>query len=500
MLAKSLHVIAIATTAVVTTALAAEQRQAPRFDPIPIMLRDVIDLPAVTGDGYPSEGGIAECPQAIRTWSSANFSGGAFTAQQGFSQGEIAAVSFSVAADQFPLRVDLAEMIFATTSANVTTTTHWSVMFWEGTPATGQLIGTFSSDGKILPHLVMPPGTNGTNIQFSVDPGDPEQIILQNNGSGIVSVGYRIDKHHSLPGGPCGAIPTNANAFPTTDTNGLGAPTTNWLFAINCGPFACPAGWKSFNQLISVCKPSGDWNIRLTYTGLGCAPPTPGACCLPSGACTVASPDDCAAQSGTFQGANTNCAGVTCLPTGNVPCCFPATGNCLNLSFANCQLAGGVPGPIGLTCTGYTCFPTGACCKPDGTCAVMSPGDCALASGLYQGNNTTCGQVNCPAPTGAACFPNNFCLLMTQADAAAAGASWKGAGTTCADNNFNGTADVCEIPAIPGDINGDGFVNGADLAIVLGSWGPCGGCSGDVTGDDLVDGADIAIVLGNWTG
>jgi len=54
-----------------------------------------------------------------------------------------------------------------------------------------------------------------------------------------------------------------------------------------------------------------------------------------------------------------------------------------------------------------------------------------------------------------------------------------------------------ETPPLPGDANGDGLVNGADLAIVLGNWGTSG--PGDLNGDGTVDGADIAIVLGNWS-
>ena len=30
-------------------------------------------------------------------------------------------------------------------------------------------------------------------------------------------------------------------------------------------------------------------------------------------------------------------------------------------------------------------------------------------------------------------------------------------------------------PGIPGDLNGDLVVNGSDIALVLGNWGPCTG-------------------------
>ncbi len=53
----------------------------------------------------------------------------------------------------------------------------------------------------------------------------------------------------------------------------------------------------------------------------------------------------------------------------------------------------------------------------------------------------------------------------------------------------------------PGDLDGDGTVGPADLAILLGSWGPCpqnGDCPADLDGDGVVDAADLAMLLGNW--
>lgn len=52
---------------------------------------------------------------------------------------------------------------------------------------------------------------------------------------------------------------------------------------------------------------------------------------------------------------------------------------------------------------------------------------------------------------------------------------------------------------VPGDLNGDGIVNGGDLGLLLGSWGPCRGCPADLNGDGLVNGADIGLLLGFWT-
>jgi hypothetical protein len=55
---------------------------------------------------------------------------------------------------------------------------------------------------------------------------------------------------------------------------------------------------------------------------------------------------------------------------------------------------------------------------------------------------------------------------------------------------------------VPGDLNGDGLVNGADLSIVLGLWGECADasdCIADLDNSGFVDGADLAGILGFWT-
>ncbi|HMN95860.1 MAG TPA: dockerin type I repeat-containing protein [Phycisphaerales bacterium] len=50
-------------------------------------------------------------------------------------------------------------------------------------------------------------------------------------------------------------------------------------------------------------------------------------------------------------------------------------------------------------------------------------------------------------------------------------------------------------PACPGDLNGDGVVDGADLGALLGGWGTA---IGDLNGDGVVTGADLGILLGGW--
>ena len=50
---------------------------------------------------------------------------------------------------------------------------------------------------------------------------------------------------------------------------------------------------------------------------------------------------------------------------------------------------------------------------------------------------------------------------------------------------------------VRGDLNDDGIVNAADLAMLLAEWGSSNG-SADINGDGVVNAADLAIMLANW--
>lgn len=54
--------------------------------------------------------------------------------------------------------------------------------------------------------------------------------------------------------------------------------------------------------------------------------------------------------------------------------------------------------------------------------------------------------------------------------------------------------------AVPGDFNGDGVANGADLGLMLAAWNACDACPEDMNGDGTVNGADLGLFLIAWTG
>ena len=495
----------------------------------------------VTSLGRVLDDGSGYSPRAcnqLSTWTDANFGGGSFNAQAGFAEQEMFAATYTVPAADWPIKINLAEVIFATSNATVSTTTQWTIQFWEGIPTTGVRAFSESSDDVILPHIRMGPGTNGVNVQFSIDPNDPDQLILNDNGSHQFTIGWRIDRHNNQTSNPClVAPPTASNAFPTTDVSGLQRPTENWLFGVNCGSFGCPAngGWARFSQLPTFCRPTGDIVTRVTWSSIGCQPGT-GACCLPDGSCEIREEFDCTNSGGTYRGEFTSCSTANC-PTPTGACCL-SNGNCLVLSPANCTVVGGsylgngvacgagslcplgaccLPDGscggsmsevaclnaggqfrgVGTTCSNSTC-PTGGCCLPNGSCSLQTQIQCTSQSGTWRGANTTCVGANCPQPTGACCISSG-CIALTAADCALIpGSSWAGALTTCADLNSNGTADACESGTpCPADFNQDGGVDGADIESFFVTW-EAGSTDADVNQDGGIDGADIETFFVAW--
>lgn len=53
----------------------------------------------------------------------------------------------------------------------------------------------------------------------------------------------------------------------------------------------------------------------------------------------------------------------------------------------------------------------------------------------------------------------------------------------------------------PGDLDGSGAIDGADLALMLAAWGACPpdqSCPADLDNDGDVDAGDLGVLLGNW--
>jgi hypothetical protein len=70
-----------------------------------------------------------------------------------------------------------------------------------------------------------------------------------------------------------------------------------------------------------------------------------------------------------------------------------------------------------------------------------------------------------------------------------------------ADANANGIPDVCEGPTCASaDLTHNGIVDGSDLGVLLGFWGPRNPVfpQADINGDGVVNGADLGLMLSFW--
>jgi len=429
------------------------------------------------------------CPPVTVAHTDSTFEPGQYIVQAGFEEHEAAGASYVLSQESFPVHFLGAEILFATANATTQTTTEWSFDVWQGMPGAGAIIASFASDGTLLPHLTMPPGTSGTILQIIVDINDAEQIFIEDNGTNTFAVDFRIEAHHS-PGNPCLSPPDpQANAFPTTDISGLDSPTGNWIDAID-GPWCvCGSGWFSFQDFPNICTPSGDWVMRTTYVPADCPQPE-AACCLTDGTCLAATQTDCDALNGDWTDPGVSCDDTDCqLPAG--ACCVESTGACVEVDEVTCLNFGGIF-TMGTTCVDLTCFPEGACCTTLGDCVgPLAPDDCEGLGGLFMGDGTECASVTCPEPVGWCCPEDgSFCTEQTESICDAFGAVWGGPGTTCDDT------DACNAEPCPGDVNGSGAIDVDDILMVLSGWGSDGG--GDADGDGDVDVDDLLLVISGF--
>ncbi|MBX3364271.1 MAG: hypothetical protein KF866_05835 [Phycisphaeraceae bacterium] len=339
----------------------------------PIVL-DSLDVLRVTTGGRVLPGGGPAMPESGCTFEAshtdASFTGGSYTLQAGFGEGEMFAATYVLAPSDFPIRIDQIDFILATLNASVQTVTAWSVLVWDGPPNTGILMYEFSSDDLILPHARIGPGTAGLNVRLVVDPGDPEQIFLFNDsGTSRFTIALRIDEHNLQTQDPCvQAPPQTFNAFPVTDRSGLAAPAGNWLFGLNCGFLGCPpnGGWATFQQLNFLCRPSGDIVMKANWTRVNCQPGV-GACCKPDGSCEPMLVADCAAINGVYQGDGVSCGSVQCpAPIG---ACCTSTGGCVSgVTEAICSAFQGTFAGGGTDCTDHNGNGTADICETTPVC------------------------------------------------------------------------------------------------------------------------------------
>ncbi len=107
-----------------------------------------------------------------------------------------------------------------------------------------------------------------------------------------------------------------------------------------------------------------------------------------------------------------------------------------------------IPAVIGLAGTAWA-GTEGACCLPDQTCQISNWYDCAFVlSGTYQGDGTTCDEVNCNPPSGACCTAELDCVIATEDECHGwYGGNWLGEGMTCDDIECAPFEGACCVPS-----------------------------------------------------
>ncbi len=179
-------------------------------------------------------------------------------------------------------------------------------------------------------------------------------------------------------------------------------------------------------------------------------------CCLAE-RCTVAdSVDDCIAWWGTPQLQNDcgdegfTCGGACC---NGIECRYATNElDCLGDLIGDKRRKRQI-GPVPVYTDGASCNDAGvcggACCLSNGQepCIIASENDCNTLSGVYQGDNSTCGSDIGPAPVcmddGACCVDGEAQLAASLADCIARGGVYQGAGTTPLDDSIRCGVGAC---------------------------------------------------------
>ncbi len=81
---------------------------------------------------------------------------------------------------------------------------------------------------------------------------------------------------------------------------------------------------------------------------------------------------------------------------------------------------------------------TGGCCFEDGSCSVLTEGECTSQSGTYQGDGSNCSPNPCAPLIGACCLDDGTCSEVSEADCLSSGGTYQGDGSTC-------LADLCPV-------------------------------------------------------
>lgn len=191
-----------------------------------------------------------------------------------------------------------------------------------------------------------------------------------------------------------------------------------WLALVPCSPNPCPPPIEGaccdpegvcVVTIHADCAPPNMWNPEWTSCEPNPCEEPGGACCHLDGSCLFLHSDDCSTGSWT--------AGMDCYPN---PC--PQHGACCDVATADCHITTEdecdyVWLGVNVPCSPATCFEMhihGACCNPmTGACLSTHAEDCTYTWLAM----VPCTPNPCPPPAvGACCDPEGVCAVTTQGD------------------------------------------------------------------------------------
>ncbi len=246
--------------------------------------------------------------------------------------------------------------------------------------------------------------------------------------------------------------------------------------------FCCSVEWDSLcaSQAASLCPDlcgsgGGGGDCCTASGGLGCndAGCQAAVCAQDSFCCSVAWDGLCASQAASL------CPDL-CGGGGGGDCCTASGG--LGCGDAACEAA--------------VCAQDGFCCSVawDSLCASQAA---SLCPDLCGGGGSGCGTGGdcCTASGGLGCDDVACCTTVCAVDTFCCSVAWD---SLCASQAASLCADLCGSggSSCVGDLDFNGVVDAADLAILLGGWNGAGAT--DLDGNGVTDAADLAILLGAW--
>ena len=158
-------------------------------------------------------------------------------------------------------------------------------------------------------------------------------------------------------------------------------------------------------------------------------------------------------------------------PAGVGACCF-GDGSCQVVSMGDCSNQGGSYQGDGVPCDPSPCpQPDVACCFGDGSCMDMTADDCTGSGGMPEAYPSECATTSCPILIGACCLNNGSCTEELEADCTTLGGTYQGDGTLCANVEcsviLTKWLDGLPVPGVATPISGvQGGVATYDIEII----------------------------------